>query len=437
MTRRTLEQLIAWLLLVIWGLIVIHAPLTVWLTSQGVPDYVKAWKEVLTVVAALLLLVHTLRLKKVRMFTRDPLILLAAAYGLVHLITALCIPTDVASTWAGLAIDLRYVLYFVLVYAFIRLHPSYYPSFMRIGLIGAVIVVGFAVLQLALPHDVLKYLGYSKDTITPYLTVDDNPAYIRENSTLRGPNPLGAYAGSVAIIVTAYLLASWKTLRTRWSKLELISLLVASFVALWVSYSRSALLGTVVGIGLVLAVRMARHMSRKQWVTLAVGTLVLVCVGFTVRDSSFVHNVILHDNPTTGANVDSNSGHISSLNDGWGRMLAQPFGSGVGSTGSASLLSDAPTIIENQYLMIAHEVGWFGLGIFVWLYYLIMVGLWHRRSSWLALGVWASGISLALVGLLLPVWVDDTVAIVWWGLAAFVIAYKEKPRGTTTNKKAA
>jgi hypothetical protein len=30
----------------------------------------------------------------------------------------------------------------------------------------------------------------------------------------------------------------------------------------------------------------------------------------------------------------------------------------------------------------------------------------------------ASGIGLALIGLLLPVWVDDTVSIVWWGLAA-------------------
>ena len=437
MTRRTLEQFIAWLLLLIWGLIVIHAPLTVWLTSQGVPDYVKAWKEILMAVAALLLLVHTLRLKKVRLFIRDPFIIIAGAYGIIHLIIAFCLPTGWAVTLAGLAIDLRYVLYFVLVYAFIRLHPSYYHSFVRVGIIGAVIVVGFAVLQLALPHDVLKYLGYSKDTIAPYLTVDENTAYVRENSTLRGPNPLGAYAGSVAIIVTAYLLTRWKTLRTRWSQVGLASLLVASFVALWVSYSRSALLGTVVGLGLVMAVRMARHMNRKQWATLAVGTLVLACIGFAVRDSSFVNNVILHDNPTTGANVDSNSGHLSSLNDGWTRMLAQPFGSGVGSTGSASLLSDSPTIIENQYLMIAHEVGWFGLGIFVWLYYLIMVGLWHRRSSWLALGVWASGISLALVGVLLPVWVDDTVAIVWWGLAALVIAYKEKSRGTTTNKKAA
>ena len=437
MNRRLLEQFVVWLLLLIWGLIVLHAPLTVWLVAHGAPVYVKAWKEVLMLMAAVLLLAHVVRLKKLSLFTRDPLVWFAGMYGLLNLIMALCIPTTPEAALAGLAINLRYVLYFVLVYSLLRLHPEYRTMFLRVGLIGAGIVVGFAVLQLFLPYDVLKYLGYSSKTIVPYLTVDANAAYIRENSTLRGPNPLGAYAGSVAIIVTAYLLSRWKTLRTRWIKIGLISLLLASFVALWVSYSRSALLGTLVGLGLVLAVRMVRHVNRRQWITLAVGTLLLVCVGFVMRDSSFVHNVVLHDDPNNGIGANSNSGHASSLRVGLERTIAQPFGAGVGSTGSASLLSDSSLIIENQYLMTAHEVGWLGLGMFVGLYYLIMVGLWHRRSSWLALGVWASGISLALVGLLLPVWVDDTVAIVWWGLAALVIAYKEKSHGTTTNKKAA
>ena len=437
MNRRLLEQFVVWLLLLIWGLIVLHAPLTVWLVAHGAPVYVKAWKEVLMIVAAILLLVHVVRLKKLSVFTRDPLVWFAGMYGLLNLIMALCIPTTPEAALAGLAINLRYAFYFVLVYIVIRLHPEYRTMFLRVGLIGAGIVVGFAVLQLFLPYDVLKYLGYSKDTIIPYLTVDQNTAYIRENSTLRGPNPLGAYAGSVAIIITAFLLSSWKTLRNHQSKLGLIGLLLASFVTLWVSYSRSALIGTIVGLVLVLAVRMARHMNRKQWTTLAVATLVLAGVGFAMRDSSFVHNVILHDDPKNGIGTNSNNDHVSSVRVGLARTISQPFGAGVGSTGSASLLSDSSLIIENQYLMIAHEVGWLGLGVFAWLYYLIMVELWHRRSSWLALGVWASGISLALVGLLLPVWVDDTVAIVWWGLAALVIASKKESHGTTTNKKAA
>jgi len=426
MNRRLLEQLIAWLLLVVWGLIVLHAPLTVWLVSQGAPVYVKAWKEILMLLAAVLLLVHVMRLKKLSLFTRDPLMWIATSYGLLNLIMVLCIPTTLEAALAGLAINLRYVLYFMLVYVFVKVHPEYRKAFMRIGLIGVAIVVGFALMQLFLPRDALKYLGYSKDTIAPYLTVDENPAYVRENSTLRGPNPLGAYAGSVAILTVTYLMAHWHRLRNASQKWVGVGVLTASLVALWVSYSRSALLGTLIGITLVVALKLAHHMAPRRWMTLGLGTLVLVSVGWAMRDSSFVHNVILHDNPTTGANVDSNSGHLTSLSEGWTRMVAQPFGAGVGSTGSASLLSDSALVIENQYLMIAHEVGWLGLGLFIWLFYLVMVALWHRRASWLATGIWASGISLAIIGLVLPVWVDDTVSILWWGLAALVIALETK-----------
>ena len=79
-------------------------------------------------------------------------------------------------------------------------------------------------------------------------------------------------------------------------------------------------------------------------------------------------------------------------------------------------------IIENQYLFIAHETGWLGLLIFIALFGLIMRSLWQQRQDWLSLGVFASGIGLSLIGLLLPVWADDTVSIVWWGLAAIAIA---------------
>ncbi|HRQ98131.1 MAG TPA: hypothetical protein PK265_02290, partial [Candidatus Saccharibacteria bacterium] len=84
-----------------------------------------------------------------------------------------------------------------------------------------------------------------------------------------------------------------------------------------------------------------------------------------------------------------------------------------------------PLIIENQYLFIAHEVGWLGLILFVSIYVAVLMKLWDRRKNYLALGVFASGIGLALIGLLLPVWVDDTTAIIWWGLAAIALGMRE------------
>jgi hypothetical protein len=99
-------------------------------------------------------------------------------------------------------------------------------------------------------------------------------------------------------------------------------------------------------------------------------------------------------------------------------MIRQPLGQGIGSTGSASLFSSSPEIIENQYLFVAHETGWLGLALFSGISILVLIRSRERRADWLALGVFASGIGMLSIGLLLPVWVDDTVSIVWWGLAA-------------------
>ena len=111
-----------------------------------------------------------------------------------------------------------------------------------------------------------------------------------------------------------------------------------------------------------------------------------------------------------------------SLRDGIVRAAQQPFGAGVGSTGSASLLGDSGVIIENQYLFVAHEAGWLGLAIYLAVLVTVLRRLWRRRDDWLALGVFLSGIGLSIVGLFLPVFADDVVALVWWGLSALIIA---------------
>jgi len=86
-----------------------------------------------------------------------------------------------------------------------NLFPEKKDLFLRVGIIGALIVAVFAILQVfVLPKDFLIYLGYGENTIQPYLTVDQNQDFIRINSTLRGPNPLGAYA----VIVLSILFSS-------------------------------------------------------------------------------------------------------------------------------------------------------------------------------------------------------------------------------------
>lgn len=426
----TLERTLVGILLVIAALIVVHAPLTVWLGTQwpAWAEVLKSWKELLMGAGLVLLIIIAAQRQMVSILLSDRLMQLALVYAGLHFVMIGVFQNGLQQAGAGLLIDLRYILYFVLVYGTIRLFPQYRRLFMWVIAGGAAVVLTFAVLQmLVLPKDVLKYIGYSKQTIAPYLTVDENPAYIRINSTLRGPNPLGAYALIVISLLAATALR-WKMNWRGWAIGCLAAL--AAGMALGASYSRSAVIGVIVALVAIMIVGATPKMRQKLSVGLAALVVIVAATLFVLRDSSFVNNIVLHNNPTTGAEVDSNAGHATSLIDGVLLMVKSPLGAGVGSTGSASLTGSQPLIIENQYLLVAHEVGWAGLLLFGWLFVEVMRRVWRRRQSALALGVFGSGVGLAVVGLLLPVWTDDTVSIVWWGLAGLVVGGRELGLGS-------
>lgn len=416
------EKILATLLMVVFGLIVVHAPLSVGLGTLF-PDYdllIKTWKEILMIIAVPFAAVVVWKRHLVRPLLRDPIFYIISSYALLHFVVTALLYKGLAATAAGLAIDLRYVLFFSLVYILVKAVPQYRRAMVWTGGVGACIVVGFGALQLFLPADILTHIGYGKDTIVPYMTVDDNPDYVRVNSTLRGPNPLGAYAGMALALVTAAWARGLLVGKIRMIGAGIFALCGA--VCLWISYSRSSLVAGIIGVAIVFAMTVGRRLSLKSWIITAVVTLAAVGAFIAASGSTLIANVLLHDNPTSGSTISSNEQHAESLQGSFTQLILNPFGLGVGSTGSASLFSGSPTVVENQYLFVGHETGWLGLGLFVALFVMIMMRLWLQRKDWLSLGVFASGITLGLIGVLLPVWADDTVSIVWWGLAAVVLA---------------
>lgn len=408
-------------LLVVFGLVVFHAPISVFFGQYVSTDVVKSWKEIIMLLTVPFVLFLVYKEGLINQLTRDRLLQLVGFYALFHIVLLLFFQTDAYQKAAGLAIDLRYLLFFTLVFCIVALWPKSRPVFLKVGIVAAVISITFALLQATLlPHDILKYIGYSDSTIAAYQTVDKNSDYIRVNGTFRGPNPLGAYSAVILSLLFAWAVTHRK--KAREHKWLLIGTGILAATVLWASYSRSAFLALFIGFATITLISFKNKINLRN--ILIFITFIFMIVGSIVilRDSSLVQNVILHDNPTTGSFVDSNTAHADSLDQGLERVILQPFGAGIGSTGSASLNSDNPLIIENQYLLIAHETGWFGLGLFLVIYLLIMQRLYSYRRDWLALGVFASGIGLAVIGLLLPVWVDDTVSLVWFGLAAIVLA---------------
>lgn len=426
-----IEKLLLGLLLAILAGIVVHAPFSVFFGSM-VPQFelvIKAWKEILLSVSLIVAAVVVKRRKLWKMLLNDWLIRLSAMYALLHIIIAFVLPTSAAQMIAGLMVDLRYVAYFVLVYVLLKIVPAWRSLFIKTAIFGAAIVIGFGVLQLFLPPDILRHIGYDKNTtIAPYLTVDQNEDYVRINSTLRGPNPLGAYTVIVLAGLAAALAHGKLMVASKKQWLKVAAAVAATTTVLWVSYSRSALGAAVLALGLIGVLSLPRAWLKKYGAFVLIAVLI-ACGGLVLaRSTDFVSHVILHEDPNEGNDVNSNDGHIESLIDGSERLVRQPLGAGVGSTGSASLLGNEPLIIENQYLFVAHEVGWLGLGLFIALFGLILHGLWRRRSDWLALAMLASGVGLAAIGLLQPVWVDDTIGIMWWGLAAVALAESRTKR---------
>lgn len=426
-TNNYIDRAYTAILLVIFGGIVLHAPISVALGSLF-PDYnllIKSWKEILMLLAAILAIYLLYKNKKFYIL-KTPLIWTIIAFAALHFILLFINNQGLLPSLAGLIIDLRYLFFFVLVYVAIVLYPERKNDFIKIGIIGALIVLLFGALQVfVLPKDVLKYIGYSDLTIAPYLTVDKNEAYVRINSTLRGPNPLGAYSMIALVFAVVALLKN--KIKKRKKLIIVTSLLIfGGLISLWFSYSRSALVGAAVALGLVFVAISYKKLSIKKWLLIGFIPLIALAGLFAFRDSDFVSHVILHENPSEGNNVNSNEGHLKSLSSGLDQILTQPLGEGIGSTGSASMLGDETEVVESQYLFVAHESGWLGLAYFLSIFSIVLWQAWDKRKDWLALGVFASGIGLALIGLLLPVFADDTVSIIWWGLAGIIIGLRMK-----------
>ena len=159
---KRLEKIYAFGLLVIFAGIVIHAPLTVWLGTL-LPDYglvIKSWKEIIMALLVPVAIILVTRHKLWREFSRDWLFRLLIAYAALHAVVALILWHGAKITAAGLAIDLRYILFFALVYTLIRIIPEYRKKILIIAAAGATVVVGFATLQLVLPADILSRIGY-------------------------------------------------------------------------------------------------------------------------------------------------------------------------------------------------------------------------------------------------------------------------------------
>ena len=420
--------ILAWIFVAIMALLPFHAVLSTWAISNfGHVTLFKAWKELLLFfVAAPLLawILYTDEAIRKKIFSSRINLLILLFAGLALLMIPLT-DNGKKAELAGLVFNLRFLGMFILaqVLALKFVKDSFREFTLRIIFFGGMFVVAFGTLQvLLLPHDFLRHLGYQKDIIPPYFTVDNNQNYIRIISTLRGPNALGAYLVFWLPFLALVTKRMWNV-ATKY-RVYAAGIWAMSLITLFGSRSRSAWIGVLLA-GCTLVFLQANAAWRKKLALAAgVGLIVVVAAIALGWNTTFVQTNIRHHDPTDVSKVDSDVQHQSSLSIAVQRIKDNPLGTGVGSANLASTYGNKPNIVENYYLQVAEEVGIFGLLVFVAILVLVAMKLWQLRQHDIAAALLAGFVGIAFVNLLLPAWGDETLSMLWWGMAGLIMFAK-------------
>lgn len=408
-------------------LVPFHAFLTISLANvAGNYDLLRLWKEMIMLLLLPLASVLIWRTAGLwRQLRSGWLFWCIVAYVLLHVGLGLAALLKGQVNYYAMVyawvVNLRFLLVFMLALVLASQSSWLYDRWHKLLFWPAVGVVAFGLLQLfALPIDFLQRFGYDISTIMPFETIDEKLEYIRIQSTLRGANPLGAYL----VVILAGLAVLLLRKPQEKQQVTGITLFSACLIVLMATFSRSAYLGALIAV--LVAVWLVLH-GRKSRQRLAVGlvSFVVVAAGLAMvfRENDRFENTFFHTDENSSSPISSNENRASALQTGLRDVVTEPFGRGPGTAGPASQHNIRPArIAENYYLQIGQEIGWAGIGLFVAINLLVARELWRRRSDTLSRALLASLAGIAFINLLQHAWTDDTLAIVWWGLAGIAVA---------------
>jgi O-antigen ligase len=177
----------------------------------------------------------------------------------------------------------------------------------------------------------------------------------------------------------------------------------------------------MIGYGLLTIKR--AHTRRRILLAVLVSALVGVLAVIGLRHNQVVQNTVFHSDNTSVSTESSNAGRARSQQAALEEVLHEPFGRGPGTAGPASTRNNQPVrIAENYYLQIAQETGWLGLLLLLGIVWLTGLQLWRNRKDELCRVLLASLVGLSFVNLLSHAWADDTLGLMWWGLAGIALA---------------
>lgn len=422
------KQLARYLSYVVAAIIILlpfHALFTTWAgATWGHIDLFRIWKELLAVPIGLLAFWLAKRDKRLTHWLHnDVLVYLIALYIVTELVLGVSALINGTVNYSALIyswlINSRYLVFFVICLIVATKDRWLLKHWKRLVMIPAIVVLLFATLQLwVLPTNFLTHFGYGPKTIPAVHTVDQKPEYIRIQSTLRGPNPLGAY---LVLVITLFVTLIYSR-RVRSIRVPL--LLAISVVVILFTYSRSAWLGAVFAIGVLSYWALHNHPARRWVLSGALLSFVLLIGAVAVfRNNDLVQNTLFHTDETSRSAESSNAARASALESGAVSLLHEPFGRGPGTAGPASFRNKKPArIAENYFIQIGQELGLIGLTLLIAIYLVVARRLWLQGESLLPRVLLASLVGITLINMLSHAWTDDTLSLIWWGLAGIALS---------------
>lgn len=406
------------LLTVLLVLMPFHAAI-VTITGHFLPykQVLQVWKEILVLIIGIICAYAVYKDRKLLEF--NFINKLALVIIIFSLLISLINYSELNALLAGIKTNLVVLVLFLEAQVLARKYS--FEKIFKIVLIPATIVAIIAILQpTLLKPEILKTIGYSADSINAVQFVESSEQSMRVFSTLGGPNQLGAY-----LIIPFALSLAWavKSRKFRWYLLPILFVL-----PIYMSYSRSAWLGTIVAAITVVAL----NFKPKTQLIVGASTVALLSMfGFmfyTGGVCSYLSapvEVLVHGDCRAGNLGGSDMMRVSSIENGINTIVRKPFGSGLGTAGPASFYTNNPLIVENWYLQLAIEIGLVGLLMYIVFIILCLKKLYIRSKdkeySVLPAAIFSSICGILVASLFLHTLADSTLSIVLFGLLGLII----------------
>jgi len=202
-------------------------------------------------------------------------------------------------------------------------------SFLALGSAYETFVLG------PLPRQVL-YAFLASDSKVPIAFSAEGYGRVRAAATMVGPAEFGA------VCMVAILL--WVT---RWGTIRTFFAVVLPIFGLLLTVSRAAMLGLVIGLG-VIALR--RGVLVKYIGVVVAGSLIVLMLIPILGLTAYVSG-------TVAGSDTSLQGHQDTVQQGLQLLIQHPLGVGAGTVGPRAYLEDNALDIESAYLTIAAEYG--------------------------------------------------------------------------------